>query len=120
MADRMLLISWGAPVHGREERGLEVFNEAIGAYGKMQQDGRIESFDVVLLAPNAGMDGYVQLHGTAEQLNALRTSDDFARMIIDAQLIVENVCVVDGRTGEGIAEEVTRYQEAISRVPQTA
>ena len=120
MADRMLFISWAAPVHGREERGLEVFNEAVGAYGKMQQDGRIESFNVVLLAPNAGMAGYMELHGTAEQLNALRTSDDFSRLLLDAQLIVEDLCVVDGRTGEGIAEEVARYQDAISRVPQSA
>ncbi len=49
MADRILFISWGAPVAGREERGLEVFNDAVGLYGRMQQEGRIESFDVVLL-----------------------------------------------------------------------
>jgi len=30
MADRVLFMSWGSPVPGREERGLEVFNEAIG------------------------------------------------------------------------------------------
>jgi len=120
MADRMLFICWGAPVHGREERGLEVFNESVGTYGRWQQEGRIESFDVVLLAPNSEMAGYIELHGSAEQLNALRVSDDFARMTLNAQLIVENLCIVDGRTGEGIAEEVARYQDAVSRVPQTA
>src|SRR5947209_5777936 len=52
MADRVLFISWGSPVHGREEHGLEVFNEALGMYGRMQQDGRIEGFDVTLLDPN--------------------------------------------------------------------
>jgi hypothetical protein len=41
MADRMLFIGWGAPVRGLEERGLEVFNDAIGLLGRMQQDGRI-------------------------------------------------------------------------------
>jgi hypothetical protein len=46
MADRMLFISWGTPVRGLEERGLDVFNEAIGLLGRMQQEGRIESFDV--------------------------------------------------------------------------
>ena len=30
MADRVLVISWGEVVHGREERGLEVFNDALG------------------------------------------------------------------------------------------
>ena len=46
MADRMLFIGWGTPVRGREERGLEVFNEALGLLGRMEQDGRIEGFDV--------------------------------------------------------------------------
>ena len=67
MADRVLTISWGAPVHGREERGLEVFNEALGLYGRMQQDGRIESFDVTLCMPNGGVEGYMELGETTEQ-----------------------------------------------------
>ena len=45
MADRMLLIAWGAPVRGLESRAIEVFNEALGILGRMQQDGRIEGFD---------------------------------------------------------------------------
>ena len=40
MSDRVLFISWGSPIPGREERGLEVFNEAIGLHGRLQQDGR--------------------------------------------------------------------------------
>ena len=52
MADRVLFIGWGTPVRGREERALEVFNESLGLYGRMQQEGRIESFDVTLLGAN--------------------------------------------------------------------
>ena len=51
MADRVLFISWGTPVRGSEERGLEVFNATLGLYGRMQQDGRIEAFDVMLFEP---------------------------------------------------------------------
>ncbi len=120
MADRVLFISWGEPVHGREERGLEVFNEAIGYYGRMQQEGRIESFDVTLLAPNGGLNGYFQLHGSAEQLGAIREDDEFRRILTDATLIVSNMSVADGSTGAGIEREVAMYQEAISKVPQTA
>ena len=90
MADRMLFIGWGTPVRGREERGLEVFNEAIGLYGRMQQEGRIEKFDVVLLGPNPDLAGYIELHGSAEQLSALRESEDFRRTLADASLIVED------------------------------
>lgn len=120
MADRVVVISWGAPIAGREERGLDVFNEAIGFYGKCQQEGRVESFDVVLLAPNAGMNGFIALKGTVDQLNALKEDDDYRRMLTDAALVVKDLCVVDGSTNEGVAQMVQTYQQAVSRVPQTA
>ncbi len=43
MADAGLFIGWGAPVRGREAKGLEVFNEALSYYARLQQEGVIES-----------------------------------------------------------------------------
>ena len=120
MADRLLCISWGEPVRGREERALEVFNESVGLYGRMQQEGRIESFDVVLLVPNGELNGYTQLHGSVEQLSAVRRSEAFQRQTAEATLIVDDVRLLDGGTGAGIAQQLAIYQDAISKVPQTA
>jgi hypothetical protein len=120
MADRVLFISWGGNVHGREERGLEVFNDTMGLYGRMQQEGRIESFDVALLDPSTGIDGYIQLHGSAEQLAAVKEDEEFRRGLFDASLIVEDLKMADGYTNAGIAKEMEMYQEAISKVPQNA
>lgn len=120
MADRVLLVSWGRPVQGREERGLEVFNEALGYYGRWQQEGRIESFDVALLEPNDGLDGYIQLHGSAEQINALMLEDDFRRVTVDATLAVDGLRIIEGFTNAGVAREMARYQEAVAKVPQSA
>lgn len=120
MADRVLFISWGAPVRGREERSIETFNDAVGLYGRMQQDGRIEKFDVTLLDPTPGIGGYIELHGSAEQLGAVRQSDDFRRTLADAALIVEDLRMVEGYTNEGIAREMELYRESVARVPQTA
>jgi|SRR5947209_1652007 len=120
MADRVLFIGWGATVRGLEERGLEVFNEAMGLLGRMQQDGRIEGFDVCLLEPNGNLDGYVTVRGSAEQITALRNDDDFRRSTVDASLIVENLRHVEGVTNEGVAQEMAIYQEAIAKVPQRA
>jgi hypothetical protein len=118
MADRVLFISWGANVHGREERGLEVFNEVMGLYGRMQQEGRIESFDVALLDPATGMNGYIALHGTVEQLAAVKEADDFRSSMIDATMIVQDLKVAEGYSGEALAHEIELYQQAISKVPQ--
>jgi len=120
MADRVFVVSWGESVPGREERGLDVFNEAIGIMGRMQQEGRIEKFDVVLLSPNGGVSGYIEMHGTAEQLAAVAEDPDFRRNTADASLIVANLKHTMGVTNEGIASEMELYREAVGRVPQTA
>ena len=119
MADRVLFISWTTPVRGREERGLEVFNETMGLYGRMQQEGRIESFDVVLLGPTGDLNGYIELHGSAEQLAAVREDEEFQRNIIEASLIVDGLRYAEGSTNEEIAREMSLYQQALARVPQT-
>jgi hypothetical protein len=120
MADRVLFIGWGTPVRGREERGLEVFNEALGLYGRMQQDGRLEAFNVCLFEPNSNLNGFIELHGTAEQLMAAKNEDEFRRIMLDAAMVVDDLQLIDGFTNEGIAREMARYQEAIAKVPQRA
>ena len=118
MADRVLFISWGTPVPGREERGLEVFNEAIGICGRMQQEGRIEKFDVVLLEPNGDLNGYIEIHGSAEQIAAVHEDEEFQRNTVDASLIVEKLRHVNGVTNEEISRQMSMYQESVGRVPQ--
>jgi hypothetical protein len=120
MADSILMITWGSPVRGREERGLDVFNEALGLYGRMQQEGRIEGFDVALLTPNGLMDGFIALRGSIEQLNAVKEDDEYRRMTVAASLIVEDFQQLEGSTGEGLARDIEMYREAVANVPQTA
>ena len=120
MADRVLFIIWGSPIAGREERGLEVFNEAIGLQGRHQQDGRTDSFDVVLLGANGGgINGYIAVNGSAEQIAALREDEEFTRNLVDAGLVVKDLQVSEGYTNEGIARQMQIYQEAVGKVAQT-
>jgi hypothetical protein len=120
MADRLLFIGWDAPVRGREERSLEVFNDAVGICGRMQQDARIEKFDVVLLGPNGQLGGYIELHGTNEQLAAVREDAEFRRNTIDAALCVEGLRHIDGYANEGVARQMAMYTEAVGKIPQMA
>ena len=121
MADRMLFIGWGATVRGREERAIEVFNDAVGFYGRMQQEGRIESFDVALLDPiGMGLAGYIQLHGTSAQLSALRGDAEFRKMLVTASMIVDDLRLADGYTGPGVAREMALFQEVTTAELQHA
>jgi hypothetical protein len=119
MADRLMFVGWDEVVRGREERAVEVFNETVGLYGRLQQEGRIERFDATLLSPNgSGLQGYFQLHGSAQQLAALREDEAFQRVILNASLIVDNLRMLDGVTNEGIAEQMAMYADEIAKVPQ--
>ncbi len=118
MADRLLFLSWGSPVRGMEERSVEVFNEALGYYGRLQQEGRIESFEVVLLSPNGGLNGYMELRGGAAQLAAVREDMAFRRILVDAAMIVDDLRITDGYCNEGVAEAMGIFQEAVAGVPQ--
>jgi hypothetical protein len=120
MADRVLVVTWGEAVRGAEERGLEVFNEALGIVGRMQQDGRIEGFDVVLFEPNGDLGGYIAIRGSAEQLAAVREDEEFQRNTTDAALIVDRLRHLHGYTNEGVAQQIELYQAAIAKVPQRA
>ena len=118
MADRMLMISWGAPVRGREERGLEVFNEALGICGRMQQEGRIEKFEVRLMSPNGDeLDGYLEIHGSAAQIAEVKEDEEFLRNTMDAAQIVQGLSHREGWINEGIARAMEMYQDSIGRVP---
>ena len=120
MADHVLFVGWSNPVRGCEERALEVFNETLGLYGRMQQDGRLESFDVMLFEPNREMNGCIHVHGSAAQIAALRENEEFQRSTVAAALIVDDLRLIEGYANEGVARQMTLYQEAVSNVPQRA
>jgi hypothetical protein len=120
IADRVLFVGWGTPVRGAEERAIGAFNEALGLLGRMQQEDRIEAFDVVLLAPNTDLGGYITVRGSADQIASLRADDEFQRNTVKAQLAVEDIRHIEGYTNEGVAGQMEMYQQAIAQVPQRA
>jgi hypothetical protein len=113
MADAGLFIGWGTPVRGRETKGLDVFNEALSFHGKLQDSGEIESFEVALIGPHGGgLNGFILVRGSEEQMAALRANDEFQRINTRAALMVDELGVVDVALGDGIGEQLNLYREA--------
>ena len=101
MATGALVIGWGPAVRGREHKALQVFNEAIQFYTRLQQQGTIESFEPVALEPHGGdLNGFLLIRGDREKLNALRISEEFLRLSNRAALIVDNFGVITAFIGE--------------------
>lgn len=113
MAGEALFLGWGPVVRGREQTALQVFQETLTYYGKLQQEGQIESFEPVLVAPHGGdLAGFILLRGDRARLDELRSSEEFERMVVRAASVVDNVGVVNAYTGEALGEAMGRFQAA--------
>jgi hypothetical protein len=113
MAGEALFLGWGPVVRGREQKALQVFQETIEYYGRLQQEGLIESFEPVLIAPHGGdLGGFVLLRGERGKLDQIRTSEEFERAVTRAATVVENVGVINAFTGESLGQAMGRFQAA--------
>jgi hypothetical protein len=112
MAGEALFIGWCAVARGREKQALQVFQESMEYYGKLQQDNRIDSFEVLLLAPHGGdLNGFVILRGDRKAMAEIRFSDEFERLIARASAIVDSVGVIPAYGGETLANQVALLEE---------
>ena len=117
MADAGLFIGWGAPVRGREAKGLEVFSEALAYYGRLQQEGVIEGFETAILEPHGGdLGGFILLRGDAEKLSALRVSEEFTQFTIRASLCVDSIGVVGADMAARLQSQMAYYTEQIGAI----
>jgi peptidoglycan hydrolase-like protein with peptidoglycan-binding domain len=113
MAGDALFIGWGPVARGRELKALEVFQDVQAYYGSLQQEGKIDGFDTVLLAPHGGdLAGFVLLRGSRGSLDEVRASEEFRRQTARAAMVVDKIGVVDAYTGEGVAGQIETFQAA--------
>ena len=114
MADSAIFVGWGQVVRGREAKALAVFNETVTYYGGLQQAGTIESFEPVLLSAHGGdLAGFVLIRGERAKLDALQATDDFQRNTFRANLIVENLGVIDASIGATLASGLAMFAAQI-------
>ena len=116
MANTTLFIGYGEVMPGRARQALQVFNEAIEYYGRLQRQGQIENFEPVLLEPHGGdLAGFFLLRGDRDKLNGVRYSEEFTRLTNRAVLVCRNVGVVSGFTGE---EQSRIFQDFLAQAAE--
>lgn len=114
MADAGLFIGWGEVVRGREAEANEVFNETLAYYGRLQEEGTIESFEPVFLEAHGGdLSGFILMRGDAEKLASLRVNEEFMQYAIRAGLVVENLGIVGASLAERLQRQMAFYTEQI-------
>ena len=117
MADSGLFIGFGAPVRGRERQASMVFNEVFEYYSRLQQEGEIESFEPVLLQAHGGeLGGFFLLRGDQDKLARIRSSEEFERLTVRAQLLVENLGIVDAALGGRLMSQMSVFGEQVEEL----
>ena len=112
MAGEAIFIGWGQVVRGREQKAFEVFGDSVAYWGSLQQDGRIDSFDVTILTPHGGdLAGFALLRGDAAKLAELRRDDEFVRTTARANQVIDSLGVVDAATGDRLGQLMGIFQE---------
>jgi hypothetical protein len=111
MAGDALFLGWGTVVRGRELKALEVFQETLAYYTSLQQNGRIDSFEPVLLALHGGeLAGFILLRGARASLDEVRSSEEFRRLVARAASVVDDVGVIDAYTNDALAQQMSIFR----------
>ena len=110
MAKAGLFLGWGMPIPGREQKAVQLFQEVMQFYGRLQQQGEIESFEPILLEPHGGdLGGFVLLRGDAEKIARLRISAEFNSYTQRAQLLLMDVGIVGAIYGEELQQSMAEF-----------
>jgi hypothetical protein len=116
MADHVIFLGWNRSVAGRETQAMQLFQKAIEFYGGLQADGRIESFEPVILAAHGGdLNGFILLKGEAEKLDEVRRDDTFTNLSIEANYCLDGFGIVTGYIGEGLTDAFSRWSKLFSK-----
>jgi hypothetical protein len=114
MADRVLFIGWNRAVPGREKQAFENFGKALQFMGKLQADGRIESFDTIILEAHGGdLNGFNLIKGSAEQIAGIRQDETFINLIMEAGYCIQGLGLINGYIGDGLTNIMSQYVKLI-------
>jgi hypothetical protein len=114
MADRVIFMGWNRPVIGREQQALQLFQRAMEFWGKLQAEGRIESFEPVLLSDHGGdLNGFVMVKGEAGKLSEIQEDDTYIGITIEAGYCLDGYGVLDGFIGDDLADRLSRWSKLL-------
>lgn len=109
-----IVFSWGAPVRGRELKGLEVFGEALQYYEELGKEGRVIAHREYFATGGEG--GMMIVEGLLPELYQLVQEDEFLRLQTKAGSIVQDfrTQLVAGGSDHTVQELMTMYTETLA------
>jgi hypothetical protein len=119
MADAGVFIGFGFPARGKEQAATTVFRELMEFLGGQAQQGNLESFEPAFMQPHGGeLGGFMLVRGDRSTLDAMVASDEFARLTMRAQLVVDHMGVVNVFLGGEIDKQMGMFLESAPDLSQ--
>ena len=96
---------------------VRLFGQSLKYLTSLVVAGRVASVEPFFLEPHGGdLEGFFLVRGDREELNKIRYEDDFQRMTVRAQVVVENFGVIGAITGEQLNKHMAWFAEAAKEV----
>lgn len=114
MANSALFMGWNRAVAGREQQAMDLFMKSMEYYGQLQNDGKIESFEPVVLSAHGGeLNGFVLIRGDADKLDEIRREETFINYSIEANFCMEGFGLLRGYIGDSVTEMFSQWAKHI-------
>ena len=115
MANAVIFLGWNRPSVGREQQAMKVFQKSLEFYGKLKTEGRIESFEPVILSAHGGdLNGFILIRGDAKKLSEVKREETFVDLVIEGEYCVDGFGHVDGYIGDGLNDILSRWAKLFS------
>ncbi|WP_248926181.1 hypothetical protein [Paenibacillus hamazuiensis] len=117
MAKGSLIVGWGEIIPGREKAAQATLNSAMQYCIRLQQEGKIDRFEVVVLEPHGSdFNGFVLITGDKETVAKLRVEEEFVSVIIGVQLVHRYVRVVGAYAGAELQSLFAMWDEQEDKI----
>jgi hypothetical protein len=115
MEKAALFVGWGALIPGREAAAGKVLHDAMEYLTRLQQEGRIDSFEAVALGPHGGdLAGFVLVRGDTAAIAEFRYSEEFIRISTQIQRVHQSVGAVDAFVGKEMGQYFAMWDEPLA------
>ncbi|MFN2188714.1 MAG: hypothetical protein ACK2T3_08110 [Candidatus Promineifilaceae bacterium] len=114
MSSDVLFYGWDKATPGREKEAGALFQEYLPYLGRLQQEGMIDSFDVVLLTLHGGdLNGFFLIKGDIEKLDELRRTEEFNTFLTRSGIVIDGGGLIPGVIGEGVTKQMARWMSLL-------
>ena len=114
MAESALFMGWDRPIVGREKQAMQLWQKAMEYCSKLKTDGKIESFDAVMLQAHGGdLNAFIIVKGDAKKLAEIRREDTFSQYLVEGTYCLQGFGVIPGAIGAGLTKIVSQWAKLI-------